>query len=108
MAKHVTVRWARNTAQDIGSEIGDWTVDEIERDGDRIALIRDNEIIAEFGRYDADVFLVEDEDESDEEEDEPLEDEDEPLEEEDEDEDEPLEDEDEGRTARRRGRTARR
>jgi hypothetical protein len=135
MAKHVTVRWARNTAQDIGSEIGDWTVDEIERDGDRIALIRDNEIIAEFGRYDADVFLVEDEDESDEEEDEPLEDEnedeplededepleeedededepledeDEPLEDEDEDEDEPLEDEDEGRTARRRGRTARR
>ena len=117
MAKHVTVRWARNTAQDIGSEIGDWTVDEIERDGDRIALIRDNEIIAEFGRYDADVFLVEDEDESDEEEDEPLEDEDEPLEDEnedepledeDEDEDEPVEDEDEGRTARRRGRTARR
>jgi len=104
MAKHVTVRWARNTAQDIGSEIGDWTVDEIERDGDRIALIRDNEIIAEFGRYDADVFLVEDEDESDEEEDEPLEDEnedepledeDEPLEEEDEDEDEQVEDEDE-------------
>jgi len=97
MAKHVTVRWSQNTAQDIGSEIGDWTVDEIERDGDRIALIRDNEIIAEFGRYDADVFLVEDEDErlGDEDEDEPLgdEDEDEPLE--DEDEDEPLEDEDE-------------
>jgi hypothetical protein len=128
VAKHVTVRWARNTAQDIGSEIGDWTVDEIERDGDRIVLIRDNEIIAEFGRYDADVFLVEDEDEplEDEDEDEPLEDEDEdededePLEDdddedeplEDEDEDEPLEedddeaveDEDEGRGGRRRGR----
>src|SRR5690242_21864670 len=101
MAKHVTVRWSQNTAQDIGSEIGDWTVDEIERDGDRMALILDNEIIAEFGRYDADVFLVEDEDErlGDEDEDEPLEDEDEdedePLEDEDEDEDEPLEDEDE-------------
>jgi len=39
MAKHVTVRWARNTAQDIGSEIGDWTVDEIERDGDRIVAL---------------------------------------------------------------------
>ena len=125
MAKHVTVRWARNTAQDIGSEIGDWTVDEIERDGDRIALIRDNEIIAEFGRYDADLFLVEDEeeplededeeveDDEDEDEEEPLEDEDEPVEEdEDQDEDEPLEDqdEDEGQGGRRRGRgrTARR
>jgi hypothetical protein len=108
MAKHVTVRWARNIAQDIGSEIGDWTVDEIERDGDRIALIRDNEIIAEFGRYDADVFLLDDEDESleDEDEDEPLddEDEDESLEDEDEDEDEPLEDEDEERGGPRRGR----
>ena len=53
-----------------------------------IALIQDNEIIAEFGRYDADVFLVEDDDES-------VEDEDEPLEDEDQDEDEPLEEEDE-------------
>ena len=95
MAKHVTVRWARNTAQDIGSEMGDWTVDEVERDGDRITLIRDNEIIAEFGRYDADVFLVEDEDEEDQDESVEDEDEDEPLEDEDEDEDEPLEDDDE-------------
>jgi hypothetical protein len=95
MAKHVTVRWAQNIAQDIGSETGDWTVDEIERDGDRIALIRDDEIVAEFGRYDADIFLVEDE--SGEDEDEPFEDEDEEesLEDEDEDEDEPFDDEDE-------------
>ena len=58
--KRVTVKWARNTAAAVGSDGDRWDVDEIVYDGDKVELYLDDQLVASFGRHDADVFLVRD------------------------------------------------
>jgi hypothetical protein len=61
MAKNVTVRWARNTATDLEVDVSRFSNVKVEYDEDDIILINESdEMIAQFGRHDVDVFLVED------------------------------------------------
>jgi hypothetical protein len=58
--QHVIVQRARNIASDLRRDSDEWNVDQVDVDDDRITLRTDGKVVAEFGRYNADVFLVED------------------------------------------------
>ncbi len=61
--QRVFVKWARNTAEALGRDSSEWTVTDVNIDGDEIELWGETEahtdqLIAKFGKHDTDVFLV--------------------------------------------------